>query len=320
MKGYFNWCLLFAFTGASFAVKAQDVTVSSKLDKPTILLGDQTVLRLSANLPANGKVTFPALTDTLSSKVQIVGMGKLDTLKDQSGRWTITQAYTITAFDSGVQTIPAFTFTANGSTLKTDPIPLQVEAVKVDTTKAIYDIKQPLAVKYSFMDWLRDNSVKVLLGLLLIIVLIGVWFYFKKRKKAEPVVVEVTPFIPPHIRALNKLTELRDKELWQHDEVKQYHSELTDIIREFLEKRYKIRAMEQTSDEIFSGLRNLAIEEADRSRLRQILMLADLVKFAKQKPLSTDNEQSMDNAIAFVGAAGAIIQSPKDTAQKDEPI
>lgn len=320
MKRYSIWCLLLVLTAFSFAVQAQDVQVSSKVDKPTILLGDQTVLRLSAKLPANGKVTFPILSDSLSSKIQIVEKGKLDTLKDQSGRWTITQAYTITAFDSGVQTIPAFIFTANGSEIKTDPIPLQVEAVKVDTTKAIYDIKQPLAVKYGFMDWLRDNAVKVLLGLLLVIVLIGVWFYFKKRKKPVPVVIEVKPIIPAHVQALNKLSSLRDKKLWQQDEVKQYHSELTDIIREFLEKRYKIRAMEQTSDEIFSGIRHLEIDEENRNRLRQMLMLADLVKFAKQKPLNTDNEQSMDNAIGFVTAAGEINQSTKDTAHKDGHI
>jgi len=320
MKQYFKACLLLVLAGMSFVVNAQEVTVEAKLDKPTILLGDQTVLRLTANLPAGGKVVFPILSDTLSAKVQVVSIGKLDTLKDQSGHLTISQAYTITAFDAGVQTIPAFEFTAQGTSLKTDPIPLQVEAVKVDTTKAIYDIKQPLAVKYGFMDWLRDNSVKVLLGLLLSIVLIGVWFYYKKRKKKEPVIVEVKPIVPAHVQALNKLSELRDKKLWQQDQVKQYHSELTDIVREFLEKRYKIRAMEQTSDEIFSGIRHLEISEENRNQLRQILMLADLVKFAKQKPLNTDNDQSMDNAIGFVKAAGETQQLPKDIAQKDEPI
>ena len=317
MKRHLNWCLFLVFTLLNVAVQAQDVSVSAKLDKSSILLGDQTTLRLSANLPANGKVTFPILVDTLSSKVQVVSVGKLDTLRDQSGKITLSRAYVITAFDAGVQTIPSFTFTADGLELKTDPIPLQVEAVKVDTTKAIYDIKQPIAVKYSFMDWLRDNSIKVLLGLLLIIILIGIWYYFKKRKKVVPVVVEVKPVIPLDVQALNKLAALKDKKLLEQDEVKQYHSELTDIVREFLEKRYKIRALEQTSDEIFSGLRHLEIAEENRNRLRQILMLADLVKFAKQKPLAVENDQSMENAIGFVKAAGEADRLPKDTEKKD---
>lgn len=317
MKRHLNWCLFLVFTLLNVAVQAQDVSVSAKLDKSSILLGDQTTLRLSANLPANGKVTFPILADTLSSKVQVVSVGKLDTLRDQSGRITLSRAYLITAFDAGVQTIPSFTFTANGLELKTDPIPLQVEAVKVDTTKAIYDIKQPIAVKYSFMDWLRDNSIQVLLGLLLIIILIGIWYYFKKRKKVVPVVVEVKPVIPLDVQALNKLAALKDKKLLEQDEVKQYHSELTDIVREFLEKRYKIRALEQTSDEIFSGLRHLEIAEENRNRLRQMLMLADLVKFAKQKPLAVENDQSMENAIGFVKAAGEADRLRKDIEKKD---
>jgi hypothetical protein len=317
MKRHLNWCLFLVFTLLNIAVQAQDVSVSAKLDKSSILLGDQTTLRLSANLPANGKITFPILSDTLSSKVQVVSVGKLDTLKDQSGKITLSRAYVITAFDAGVQTIPSFTFTANALEFKTDPIPLQVEAVKVDTTKAIYDIKQPIAVKYSFMDWLRDNSIKVLLGLLLIIILIGIWYYFKKRKKVVPVVVEVKPVIPLDVQALNKLAALKDKKLLEQDEVKQYHSELTDIIREFLEKRYKIRALEQTSDEIFSGLRHLEIAEENRNRLRQMLMLADLVKFAKQKPLAVENDQSMENAIGFVKAAGEADRLPKDIEKKD---
>ena len=317
MKRHLNWCLFLVFTLLNVAVQAQDVSVSAKLDKSSILLGDQTTLRLSANLPANGKVTFPILVDTLSSKVQVVSVGKLDTLRDQSGKITLSRAYVITAFDAGVQTIPSFTFTADGLELKTDPIPLQVEAVKVDTTKAIYDIKQPIAVKYSFMDWLRDNSIKVLLGLLLIIILIGIWYYFKKRKKVVPVVVEVKPVIPLDVQALNKLAALKDKKLLEQDEVKQYHSELTDIVREFLEKRYKIRALEQTSDEIFSGLRHLEIAEENRNRLRQMLMLADLVKFAKQKPLAVENDQSMENAIGFVKAAGEADRLPKDIVKED---
>ena len=75
--------------------------------------------------------------------------------------------------------------------------------------------------------------------------------------------------------------------------------------------------MEQTSDEIFSGLRHLEINEENRNQLRQMLMLADLVKFAKQKPLATDNEQSMDNAIGFLTAAGEIQSLPTDTIQKN---
>ncbi|RZK81000.1 MAG: hypothetical protein EOO92_06140 [Pedobacter sp.] len=300
MKRYIKHLLLLCFLGIGLKSFAQDTKVFARLDKASILLGDQTVLRLSAEIPANGKLTFPQLADTISAKISIVETGKRDTLKNDAGNWTISQAYTITSFDAGVQVIPAFSFTGNGVNLTTEPLPLQVQEVKVDTTKAIFDIKQPITVSYTFMDWLADNYLWVLLSLLLVIVMIGLWFYYKKRKKAAPVATPVIPAVPDHVVALDQLNNLRERKLWQQDQVKEYHSELADIVREFLEKRYRIRAMEQTSDEILSGLKHMELTAENRSRLKQILILADLVKFAKQKPLNTDNEQSMDNAIDFV--------------------
>jgi hypothetical protein len=110
--------------------------------------------------------------------------------------------------------------------------------------------------------------------------------------------------------ALQKLTELRNRKLWQQEQTKQYHTELTDIIRDYLENRYVIKAHEQTSDEIFASLRYMDITEENRNALRQVLILADLVKFAKEKPLPQDNEQSMDNAVAFVNRTQQAIQLP----------
>ena len=100
--------------------------------------------------------------------------------------------------------------------------------------------------------------------------------------------------------ALSKLHELRDKKLWQQDAYKQYHIELSDVVREYLEKRYVIKTHEKTSEEIFAALKYMDITEENRNKLRQILLLADLVKFAKERPLPHENEQSIDNAISFV--------------------
>lgn len=304
MKQYFNfsWCLMLCLAGFANTGKAQ-IKVEAKLDQTNIKLGDQTILRLMAHLPANAHVDFPVLSDTISSKVQIVEMGKTDTLTDKNnpGIKTISRQYTITSFDAGVHMIPAYTFASKEGNLSTQALPLEVTEVKVDTTKAIYDIKEPLAVSYSFMDWLRDNWKLVLLfvlGILLIISLI--WYFIKKRKNRPAKVEPPKPLVPLHTIALDKLNALKSQKLWEQGQVKTYHSELTDIIREYLEKRYAVNALEQTSEEIFSGLRHLNIAEQNMNKLRQILLLADLVKFAKATPLNSDNEQSMENAISFV--------------------
>jgi len=323
MKQYINWGLICCLICFGFNSFAQDIAVSAKLDTATIALGDQTILRLNATLPINGKVDFPALSDTISSKVQLIDIGKLDTLKDEGNpsKWKLSRAYTITSFDAGIQTIPSFTFTTAEGELKTESLPLQVQAVAVDTTKAVYDIKQPLTVTYGLLDWLKDNAVLVSLGIVVLLLIIGLWYYIRKRKKDSPVVVQVEPSVSAYERALSKLKLLEDQELWQKDQVKLYHSELTDIIREFLEKRYQIRAMEQTSDEIFACLSHMEIPEQNWNRLRQVLTLADLVKFAKEKPLNTDNEQSMENAISFVKEAGEINKSIEDKMRdRDEHI
>lgn len=305
MKGYFkfSWSLILCLAGFTYNVNAQEIKVEAKLDESKIKLGDQTIFRLLAHVPVNGHVDFPVLADTISSKVQIVEMGKTDTLTDQNnpGIKTISRQYTITSFDAGLHMIPAYTFGTKEGKATTQALPLEVSEVKVDTTKAIFDIKEPLAVNYSFMDWLRDNAKLVAfsaLGILLIAALI--WYLIRKNRN-KPVKVEPTkPELPLHTIALDKLNVLKRQQLWEQGQVKQYHSELTDIIRDYLEKRYHINALEQTSEEIFSGLKHLKIPERQMIELRQMLLLADLVKFAKATPLNSDNEQSMENAISFV--------------------
>jgi hypothetical protein len=303
MKFFYNFLILTALS-TCFVLNAgaQNISVEAKLDKSTIRIGDQTSLRLVVHQPLKEKVNFPKLADTLIGKVQIVS-SKLDTVFDKNDHAlaTVTQSYTITSFDQGTYTIPSYGIGSAVGVLKTNELTLLVQTVKVDTTKAIYDIKQPIAVSYTYRDWLKDNWGWVALGLVVVMVIGALIWYLKKKPKVEkPLIKEVKPEIPAHTVALNKLQQLRDKKLWQHDAVKQYHSELSDIIREYLEKRYVIKTQEKTTDEIFAALKHMDIANEYRMKLNHVLILADLVKFAKEKPLPVDNELSMENALGFV--------------------
>ncbi len=120
-----------------------------------------------------------------------------------------------------------------------------------------------------------------------------------RKKKPEVVVVE-PPKIPAHIIALEKLEKLKNEKLWQEGKLKQYHSALSEIVREYVENRFKIQALEQTTDEILFGFRNVSIDEESKQRLRQLLVLSDMVKFAKEQPLPHENEMSLTNAFDFV--------------------
>jgi len=316
MKLYLRYLyitILFLVTCVGIS-KAQ-VSVSATLDKPTMLIGEQTKLHLSITFPAKDTVGFPHLADSLVAKVQILNIGKLDTTFDKNdlNKETIHRSYLITSFDTGQYVIPQYTFHTKSGDIKTSEVVLTIKSVAVDTTKGIYDIKQPFAVQYGFFDWLRDNWKWVGSGLVALLAIVALIIYLIKRPKT-PVIVkpEVKPLIPPDVEAINQLNALREQKLWQADQVKEYHSELTEIIRQYLEKRYGIKAHEQTSDEIFAALRYMDIDDDSRNKLRQILLLADLAKFAKQKPLPAENEQSMENAITFVMHTKKQIQLNQD--------
>ncbi len=299
---FYNFLVLLVLASAfSLKATAQNINATAKLDSLTIRIGDQTKLRLIVTQPVKEKVNFPKLADTISSKVQIVS-SRLDTIIDKNDKTQITviQSYTITSFDQGTYTIPSYAIGTATGVLQTPQLTLMVQTVKVDTTKAVYDIKQPLAVSYTFFDWLKDHWIWVVLGLAVVAGIIYLIWYLRKRPKVEKPVVEIKPDVPPHAIAINKLQKLRDKKLWQQGSIKEYHSELSDILREYLEKRYVIKTHERTTDEIFAALKYMDIANDYRTKLTQVLILADLVKFAKEKPLPVDNELSMEDALTFV--------------------
>jgi hypothetical protein len=257
--------------------------------------------------------------------VLIVSAAKKDTAIDQNdkNRLAVTQTYVITSFDEGTYTIPEFALGSSTGVVKTSELTLQVQTVKVDTTKAIYDIKQPIAVGYNLWDWLRDHWVWVLVGLVIILIIGGIIWYIRSRPKKEVVEPVVKIYLPPHTIALNKLQELRAKKLWQQEEVKLYYSELSDIIRDYIEQRYAVATQEKTTDEIFAGIKHLDIKDENRNQLRQILKLSDLVKFAKERPMPAENEQSIDLAISFVTQTQQVQQALKpgtEGGSANEPV
>ena len=310
-KTFFNSALLLLFVlGFSFTSAAQDIKVTAKFDNSTIKIGQQAKLQLSVQYKAdNGKhikIQWPEIADTIRKEVEVVGQSKIDTIipdKNNPFQFVQTKTLYITSFDSGYWAIPPFKFMANTDTngVFTEPLLLQVNGMTVDTTIAIKDIKPPFAENYTWIDWLKDNMYVVygtLVAILILIIIIFLIRYFRKVK--PPMVIVQAPKIPAHIIAFEKLEQLKNEKLWQEGKLKQYHSSLTDIIREYIENRYKIQAMEQTTDEILWSFRNVAIDEESKVKLKRVLILADLVKFAKELPMPNENEMSLTNSYDFI--------------------
>lgn len=311
LKNILYILLLLAF---SFTAYAQNYKIEAKADTSSILIGEQVKVTLKIDYRRDmGSITivFPTIYDTINEFVEIVNKSKIDTIvPDKADPYQVIQqqVITLTSFDSGYYVIPPFQFIINDDTIQTEAFLLEVNTLEVDTAQGIFDIKQPISEPFSFLDWLKENWWWMAAILVLAIIIIVVIRYLKNRKPKE-VVEEIIPVIPYHIIALEKLEKLNQEKLWQSGKVKQYHSHISEILREYIENRYQVNALEETTAEILHGLRLQQISPDVMNKLTQTLTLADLVKFAKEQPLQTENEQSLTAAVNFINTT-KIVEEP----------
>lgn len=305
--------LIFSVT----TTNAQSYSVEAKADTISILIGEQINITLQSNYRVDEgeiNIIFPTLYDTINEFVEIVKKSAIDTLipnKEDPYAFAQQQTVTITSFDSGYYAVPPFKFVINSDTLETQPLLIEVLTMPIDTAQAIYDIKGVIDEPFSFTDWLRDNWWWMVAILVLIIGIVYL-IKFLKNKKPNEVLEEIVPEIPVHIIALEKLEKIRDEKLWQSGKVKLYHSHISEILREYIENRYQVNALEETTSEILHGLRLQNISPELMNKLTQTLTLADLVKFAKEQPLPNENEMSITAAIEFVNTTKLVITESKD--------
>lgn len=307
--------VMLGFTG-----KAQNVEAFARLDSSSIMIGDQIGLELGINLPEAFVVDWPVYTDTISSNIEIISQKPIDTAQLDGGL-RLTQRFTITSFDSGYFQLPEFEFhfrhesdsvkfTANSNTLY-----LMVHTPVVDTSQAFKAIKGPVSVPYTF--WEVFPWVALGLGVAGLIIF-AIW-YIRRRRKNKPVFVrKPKPALPPGVLAIQKLEELRHAKVWQQGKLKEYYTELTDIAREYFEGRYHFDALEMTSDEIMENLINLNKNKEANHKMKSVLQLADLVKFAKSHPTPLENDISLNHVVDFVNETKQIPVAVPDEAVKED--
>ena len=169
-------------------------------------------------------------------------------------------------------------------------------------------------------------TLKEVIPFILGIILIGAILFFilyaiKRKKNHQPLFsLPKRPKDPPHIIALRELNRIKDEQLWQKGKTKQFYSDVTETLRKYIEDRFQIPAMEQTSDETinsFTSNKNL-LKEKSLKNLSQILRLADLVKFAKYQPLPDDDNMTLVNAYFFVNDTKIEEKKSENPEQQDE--
>jgi len=317
IKTYLN-CLMIGVIGLlPLKLSAQQLKISARFDSTTIQIGDQIRWHVEVEQPASAKVKMPVFADTLAGKIEIVKVFPADTSK-RDGKLIIKQDLLVTSFDSGYHQVPPIAFPYQVAqlkdTLRTTSMYLNVNTLPVDTTKEIHDIKAPLGVPFSLLDYWQ--YIAGFFGL----VLIGfaVWFIIKIRRK-EPLFGQVKAIDPPHVIALRQLDALRAEKLWQSDKSKVYYTRLTEVIRTYIERRFEITALEMTSDEIISALKSINIDDFSSIELLQKLFsTADIVKFAKGQPLPDENEVNLLNAYQFVNNTKVVVSAITETVEENE--
>jgi hypothetical protein len=294
--------LFLIFCQAGLAGYAQDIKVRAALERDSIWLGDQIQLTISADMPVGTKLEFPQLPDSID-KIEVLKKSFPDTSKINAQRFLVKETLLITCFDSGAHYIPPFTFKQAAALaneeLKTEGLTMFVKVPTVDLKKGPVDIKKPFGAPVIFKE-----VAPWILGIILAAAIIFLIIYaISKRRKNQPIFQRPEkPKLPAHVIALQELDQLKNDQLWQHEKVKEYYTRLTDIIRIYIEDRFGFPAMEQTTQEIlsaFRGRRNV-LDDITLKDLKEILELADLVKFAKLTPLPNDNQLVLNDAYQFV--------------------
>jgi len=295
-------CIL--LSGSIQLLKAQPVMVKASIDSTHILIGDQLKLILEIEKPKNMAIEFPIIPDTFSSHIEVIKRSPIDTIKlADNDRIKLSKSILISSFDSGSHVIPPFFFKLKNNqkmdSVATKAMIFQVLTMKIDTTKGPVDIKVPYSAPLSL-----NEVIPYILGIILIgAIIFFIFYYMRWKKKNVPLFIRPEkPKEPAHILALRELDRIKGQKLWQQEKIKQYYSEVADTIRYYIQNRFDIPAMEQTSAETIGVFKQNPelIDGNSLNEIQHILSLADLVKFAKYTPLPDDNNLTLMNAYFFV--------------------
>jgi hypothetical protein len=294
---YLTFLLTLAFV---VTLAAQDVRVTAAVDSSNYLIGQWVTLRMTVDAPASATLRLPSTDDDVENG-EFISAAEAE-VESRGDRRRYRQDVVATVFDTGSIALRLrVRYTMPGDTTVfvafSEPVALELGTVELDTTQTFRDIKDVLDVPLTIWDYLLYLAVALLLAGL-------IWFGYRRyrRRKEHPVELapEPVPEVPVHVLALQALERLRERRLWQNGEHKTYQSELTDILRHYIERRYRIPAMEQPTSEIMPGVAMLGLDPGLVERVERTLRVADMTKFARYVPSSMQHEEGMSLAVDFV--------------------
>ncbi len=304
------WGLLIAFTMVVFAQGG--IAIESKVDRSKIFIGDVIKYSLILTHDADVKVKLPSSAANLG-QFEIRDY-KIEEPSKQRDKIVTRAEYLISTFEIGEFVIPPLSveyFVGADTTarvIKTEPIKIEVRSLNPSETGDIRDIKPPVTPP---RDWRRIIFTSVGFLLLIAAVALTLWYLKRRRQGKSLLPMRKEPPRPPHELALEALQHLVESDYLATGKIKDYHSELADILRRYLEGRFFVDAMELTTDEVLAALEQDRVDEDIIDQLQAILRPCDLVKFAKYIPEADEIQRITHAAFDFVHKTKLVLEEEK---------
>ena len=301
-KLLYRFLLLVLLCVPTMKSHAGNTIVNVKLDSAKVMMGKTVKLHINIVKDAGSTGIILGTDSTMLGDIDIVKRDKIHTKTLDNNREEISQTVTLQPFEPGNYDLPPIKYFVNGDTIMSNQEHLVVNSIKVDVKGEIKDYKPIVGVPFKLIDYIPNIIANYwwawLLGLALLAFLI--FAYFKWYKKG------INPFkpekkrLPPYEEAILALNNLKNRQLWQNGQHKEYYSCLTDILRVYIERRFGINAVEMTSSEIMEQIKHNEEALQVKDQLSEVLEIADFVKFAKMQTLADDNEVAFQRTLNFV--------------------
>ncbi len=305
--------------------QAAYVKVEASMDSTKILMGRMAALKVTVTRQAGAPGVFPQFKECpedgyvsfLGDSVEMRRPRLVDSVM-KADREMLSYEIPVQVFDSGAYRLPEILYVSGGDTARSLSLPLAVYPLSVTANDSIAPYSTVLeADGFSVFDWVPDWLYNFwwLILLLALVVVCCIWLW--RRYRTQGSILPPKPLPTPFKQAMSRLETLRGRKLWEKGMEKEYFTELTDILRVYLFRRFGINAMEMTSRQIMEHLSDNPDVKDKRSYMRNILNMADFVKFAKVRPLPADNVAAYDDAVKFVEETRPSAEQEKEMLEKE---
>ena len=267
--------------------------VKIEADTNQALIGD--VINVNLQVHSSEQILWPDIEEAIRP-LELQNISSIDSSFSRSKN-LYSQNITVQQFDTGNFVLPQLPFVSlEGDTFYSDSLAFSFLAVPLDTTNAVFDIKEPKKVPFNFSE--AKPYIYGFIGLILLVVLL--YYLIRRFNKKDEAIEEIVEHIPCEIEAINALKNLESQALCEKGLVKEHYIQLTEILRRYFDREYTIDTLESTTDEILELLKGVKLDKVLLKEISKLLTEADLVKFAKNVPDIKANAVFMSKSYTIV--------------------